>query len=480
VKRLALGAAALVSALACPAWAEDGGGAGLPPPPQLETESEARNRYSPVPMASGLHLALLPDAEVPMVSIHVRMPGGVLSDAPEFAGRSALLAAWASRGAGGLSAEQFREAVAARGGRLEIYAGSRWIGIDAEFLAEDAEYGLRLVLDVIRRPTFAPDELRKASSLAVERLKQLRTEPSDAIRIYWDAFLFGGHAFGNPPNGDEASLARLSDADVLSQRWQAVARIPNVWMAVAGDFDGGRVVNLLSEELGGGGDAVAAPVVDAAPPGEGGRVLLVDHPQALQTYFRFGGPGIRRDDPDHAARYLANTILGGRFTSRLNSALRIESGLTYGARSRFDDSRGGAFAVVTYTETATSKECIDLAREVYADFVTEGMTAEELESARAYVKGQFAPDELETPAQRAAWRLDLAISGMSWKFIDGFFDRLDALTLEETNRVITTRFPKDDLCWVVIGQADVLRPIVEPLGKVTEVKLSAPGFGPRE
>jgi len=304
---------------------------------------------------------------------------------------------------------------------------------------------------------------------------------NDAVRVYWDAWLFGNHSFGNPTGGDEDSLGRIADdAEGLAARWKWLSRTSNVWFGIAGDVD---VEVIEIARLIGFGTTESAPLPTArrrVAPIEGARVLLVDHPAALQTYFRFGGPGIPRDDPDHAARYLANTILGGRFTSRSNTALRIEAGLTYGARSRFDDARDGAFVISTYTETATSKECIDLAREVYGEFVDKGMTADELESARNYVKGQFAPDELETPAQRAAWRLDLAISGMSWEFIEGFFKRLDALTLEDVNRVITTRFPKDDLCWVVIGQADVLRPIVEPLGMVTEVKLSSPGFGPRK
>ena len=445
------------------------------------TNDESPDARKWLALSSGIRMKTVSDTSVPLVSFHVRLPGGSLSDTPELAGRSALLAEWASRGAAGMSAEEFRRAVESRGGSLSVNAGSKWIAIDAEFLAEDALYGLDLVFQVVRAPTLDPVELRKARDLAVEEVKLLRTDPNNALRVYWDAWLFGDHAYGSPLNGDEGSLTRAADPAALKRRWAEIARPENTWLVVGGDFSAPVLRGALGKLYGAAHRVPAVPIpVPTAAPIKGGRVLLVDHPGALQTYFRFGGPGLPRDDPDHAARYIANTLLGGRFTSRLNTALRIDSGLTYGARSRFDDSRGGAFAVSTYTQTATSKECIDLAQKVYGTFVTTGITADELDSARAYVKGQFAPDEMETPAQRAAWMLDLAISGMSFDFIDGFFARLDALTLDDVNRVITERFPREDLCWVVIGQADALRPVVERLGKVTEVKLSAPGFGPRK
>ncbi len=428
-------------------------------------------------LASGTRLLLVPDVSLPLVSIHVRLPGGAFADPPGAAGRAALLAAWASRGAGERDAAAFRAAVESRGGRLTTYAAANWIGLDAEFLAEDLEFGLGLVRDVLERPRFDPVELGKARDLALARLQRLRTQPSGAVGSFWNAWLFGAHPWGSRSAGDEASLVRAADPDALRALWKELAAPPRRVIAVAGDFDGALVRRLL------GGGAPAAPSALPPPPSapaiRRGGVLLVDHPEALQTYFRFGGAGFLRTDPDHAARVLANTILGGRFTSRLNRALRTAAGLTYGARSRFDDDRGGAFAVNTYTETATSAACIDLARKVYAEFVASGMTAAELASARTYVKGQFAPDELETPAQQAVWLLDLTLHGMSRDFIDGFFARLDAVTLEGVNRVITERFPQQDLAWVVIGRAAVLREIVAPLGDVTEVKLAQPGFGPR-
>jgi zinc protease len=110
--------------------------------------------------------------------------------------------------------------------------------------------------------------------------------------------------------------------------------------------------------------------------------------------------------------------------------------------------------------------------------MAEGMTAAEFESARAYIKGQYAPDNVETAAQQASMILALEFDAVPRDVVDKLFARLDALTLAEVNRVVTTRFPGKDWAWTVIGPAAKLKEHLAKFGKVTECKLADPGFGP--
>ena len=89
---------------------------------------------------------------------------------------------------------------------------------------------------------------------------------------------------------------------------------------------------------------------------------------------------------------MINTILGARFTSWLNDELRVNSGLTYGARSNFTYySQSGSFAISSFTKTATTVEAIDLALKTYDRLWEQGIDEETLASAKAYVKGKFPP-----------------------------------------------------------------------------------------
>ena len=429
-------------------------------------------------LANGLRVRLVENHEVPLVTLTVRIAGGSVEDPAGREGATSILAELLTKGAGEHDAAAFQETVDFVGGMLTAAAGSRWISVNAEFLSDDTDLALGLLSDVLRRPHFNPQEFEKERGLAVDGLRVAREKPETLIATYYGGWMLGSHPLGRPSSGDEASLGALTLDDVQGVAQRALVASRTI-LAVAGDFDPAAMrakieTTFGSWEAGTQPDALATPVTRA-----GGNVLLVDKPDALQTYFRFGNLGVDWSDPRYPARYLANTILGGRFTSRLNTALRIEGGLTYGAGSGFSDSNFGLFNVRSYTATPTSEECMDLALEVYRTFQERGITAAELASARDYIQGQFAPDTVETAAQAAGMIVALESHGLPRTIVDEFFPALDALSLDEVNAVIRDVFPLPArLSWVVIGQADTLAPIVARYGTVTRVPLAGPGFAP--
>jgi predicted Zn-dependent peptidase len=119
-----------------------------------------------------------------------------------------------------------------------------------------------------------------------------------------------------------------------------------------------------------------------------------------------------------------------------------------------------------------------MAADVTQKFMAEGITAEEFESARTYIKGQFAPEAVETASQVAGMLLALDFDGVPREVVSGYFAKLDGLKVEDVNRVIKERFPSKDWVWTVIGQAAELREYLAKFGKVSECKLMDPGFGP--
>lgn len=429
-------------------------------------------------LANGVRVFLVADREVPLVTFHARLAGGAAEDPAGQEGAADLLAELLRKGAGERDAAAFQAAVDLVGGRFLTAAGARWITVQADFLARDAGFGLSLLADVLRRPRLDPAEFAHERGLAVDALAAARDEPAEMIGQYFRTFLLAGHPLARPTGGDERSLARLELEHVRAAARRALAP-SRLWLAVAGDFEPAEMRRLIEAQLGDWQVETPAAATPARPAARAEpRVLLVDKPDALQTYFRCGDMAFDWSDPDYPARMLANTVLGGRFTSRLNQALRVESGLTYGAGSGFDDELFGAFAIRTYTATPTSREAIELTRDVYARFVQGGISAAELESARSYIKGQYAPDSIETAPQAAGMILALEFAGLPRTLVNELFARLDALELEQVNRVVRERFPRAGLSWVVIGRAEVLRPWIGALGEVTEVPLKAPGFGP--
>jgi predicted Zn-dependent peptidase len=206
----------------------------------------------------------------------------------------------------------------------------------------------------------------------------------------------------------------------------------------------------------------------------------VHKPGATQTYFWLGNVGASRTDPDRTAQALVNTVFGGRYTSMLNTELRVRSGLTYGASSSFDRLvQPGAFGISSYTATPSTVQAIDLAIATLERLHRDGIDEATLASAKSYLLGQFPPT-IETNGALAGRLADLLFYGLGPEDVDGFADRVAAVDGAGARRVVDRSFPAArDLAIVLIGDAAAIRGQVAKYGPVTEMKIADPRFAPR-
>ncbi len=209
-------------------------------------------------------------------------------------------------------------------------------------------------------------------------------------------------------------------------------------------------------------------------------MLLVDKPGAAQTYFWLGNVGASRTDPERTAQAVVNTVFGGRFTSMLNTELRIKSGLTYGARSNFDRlAEPGAFSITSFTATESTVQALDLALATLDRLHAEGMDAATLESAQTYLLGQFPPT-IETNGALAGRLTDLLMYGLGPDDVNEFAARVTAVDAAAAKRTVGQAFPQSrNLAIVLIGDAARIREQVGKYGPVTEMKITDPRFAPR-
>jgi DNA-directed RNA polymerase len=208
------------------------------------------------------------------------------------------------------------------------------------------------------------------------------------------------------------------------------------------------------------------------------RLLLVDKPDATQTYFQIGQPGIRRTDPDRVPLWLVNTLFGGRFTSMLNDELRVNSGLTYGASCRMDQNRlTGGLVISTYTRTDATGKAIDMALGLVKRLGEQGINAEQLASAKAYLKGLYPTQRLETSDQLAETLRELEIYGLDRSEVDQLFGRIDGVALQTANAVARKYYQTSGLTFVLLGNAAKVRSAAGKYAPtIREVAVTGPGF----
>ncbi|WP_257462305.1 M16 family metallopeptidase [Archangium lipolyticum] len=432
-------------------------------------------------LKNGAKLLLVEKREVPMVSFSAKVRGGALGDPEGKEGLAALTAEMLQKGAGSRDARQFAEAVDSVGGSISVSPGREGLDVYGQFMSRDTALMVELLSDLLMRPRFEPAELDKTRERMVSELAAVKDgDLRGIIGTYFQAFHFGTHPYGRPVGGSEASLATLKREDVLAYA-KAHLGGDRLILSVVGDIDAKKLAKQLEAALGGWARAsTPAPVAPPTQATKGRRVLLVDKPDATQTYFWAGNTGIARTDPARVDVALANTVLGGRFTSLLNTALRIKSGLSYGAGSLvMRDTQPGAFAVSSYTKTESTGKALDLALEVLASYRQKGMDDAMLASAREYMMGQFPPT-LETSLQIASKLSELAFYGLDASDVDDFAAQVASSDKARIQAAIQRVVPSgDDLTVVLIGKAADIRDVARKYGTVTEMSITDPHFAPR-
>lgn len=437
-------------------------------------------QYERVTLDNGAVLLLMPQHDLPLIAFHALLRGGTVAEPPDRAGVASLTASLLDRGAGSRDAKAFVEAVADVGGELSAAPGLEALNIQGSFLARDRKLMVELLADMLLRPRFDPQELDKVKSRAIELIRAAKdSDPRGLMRLYGNAFLFGDHPYARSVGGDEASLATLTRDDVV-RYYAEQAGGDRLMISIGGDFDPKEMKKLLTDALGHMPKARGAlQVVPAAPHVSGRRVLLVDKPDATQSYFWIGNVGVSKRYDKHAALELANTVFGGSFTSMLNEELRIKSGLSYGASSSIQQpSQPGPLAIASFTRTEATVQAIDLALATLSRFRENGLDAEQLASARHYVLGQY-PLDLETAEQLTGQVAIVEFYGVGRAYVDDFTKNIQAVDVQSVHDVIDAVYPSpDDLVFVIIGNASAIRDQVAKYGTVTEMPITAPSFRP--
>jgi predicted Zn-dependent peptidase len=434
--------------------------------------------YNTIKLENGLTLFLMERHALPLVSFHWLMKsGGALCDPPNQEGLASLTAKLLRKGTQSKSADQLSEALDFVGAEFDARASLEYSSGSAEFVKKDLDLALDLLSDTLMHPSFPAEEADKMIKQDIDGIKEAKAVPEQVIGLYFEAFLWQSHPYARPAGGTETSLSKIARQDIAA--FYAAHYLPNeLLLAVAGDFSSSEMEAKLRDKFAAWKPGtVAHPELKAPPPVRGRRALIVDKPDATQTFFRFGDIGLARTNQDWVAVQVVNTLFGGRFTSMINSELRIKSGLTYGASSFFTPRQlPGAFVISSFTPNESTGRALDLALQVLQTLHDTGLTPEQLHSAKTYIKGQFGPT-LQTNDQLAQTLCELEFYGLGSQYINTFFDRIDAVTLDDARRVIATRFPLKDLAFVFLGRADVIEPVARKLAADIQKKpITAPGF----
>lgn len=428
---------------------------------------------------NGVKVYFLPDSDLPLVHFRLLVRGAGSASEPEGQdGAADLTAHLLLKGAGRMSAEEVAAELDFLGAGLEAEAREEFADLSGSCLAASFPRLMRLLSTCLTEPALAGAEFEPERARRIDAVKASKDDPRNAVEAYFRKAFFGAHPLGRLTAGSEASLAGLTPAG-LREYYRTRYRPDRAILAVVGDVGLAQLTSVLKDTLGAWKiPADPAPPLDLPPleAVQGCRILLVDKPDATQAYFILGAPGFAMGDPVTPAATVLNTLLGGRFTSWLNSELRIKRGLTYGAHSDFESWRpGGLFTVFSFTRNATIGEMLEISLDLIQKARQKGFSPTEVTSARNYIRGQFPPTMESSPSKAQAYS-ELAFYGLGFDFYDRLQAQIQGVDPSAVRTAAQRLLPDQNYVLVVVGNAAEIRPQLEKFGVPVEKRLADPGF----
>jgi len=349
----------------------------------------------PVPetfqLPGGLPVWLLTSRQVPLISLTLAIRTGSASDPDGKEGLTSLMATMLDEGAANRGPLEIAEELDFLGASLDISTGKEVVQLSLDMLKRNLAPSLDILSDVVLRPRFEPREWDRVKALALNNLIQRREDPSQVARMVSERAFYGeSHPFGHPTDGYEESVKTIRLEDVKKAYTDSV-RPEDAVLVVVGDTSRKELEEQLASRFGswkGGGSSRRSPPLPPTPEeptrGRAARLIIVDKPGVSQTAIRILLACPPLSSPEIAPLSLANTVLGGTFTSRLVTNLREKNGYTYGARSVIAQ-RSLPSHLVTGSAVYTDKTVpalVELCREFRA-METGNITADEFHKVRS-------------------------------------------------------------------------------------------------
>jgi len=423
-----------------------------PPPPGPEVAPVVPTPVSQR-LANGLTVITATSRSVPLVTISLVARGGAADDREGRAGSASLAASVMTEGTTTRSAAEIDAAVEALGASLGSGAG--WDGSQLGLTVRTADAGTAaaLIADIARNAALSAEELERQRAIAADGVRVAMRDPGDVAGMAAGRALYGDSDYGHPAGGTAASLAAITRAD-LEAAYRAAWRPANATLIFAGDIDPAQALALARRHFGGWRAGAAPAAHQAAPrPAPRTEVIVVDMPGAGQAAVAVARNGLARRDPLFYRALVANAVLGGGYSARLNQEIRIRRGLSYGSGSSLDARReAGPFVAATQTRNDAAAEVLGLILGEMRRLGAEPIPAAELDARRASLTGDFGR-EVETTAGLAQLVSSYVLRGIDPAELVRYQRSVLAVTPAEAQAAAARLFRAEGATIVIVGEA---------------------------
>jgi len=420
-------------------------------------------------MSNGLEVTFIENHELPIIELRMVFKSGSAYDPAGKAGLAAFTADLLRKGTKNKTAPEIAEAIDFVGGGIGSRTDRDATTISVTVLKKHLDVGLDIFSDVILNPIFDSEEIERERKQKLAQLQQAKDNSSALCTRGFEKILFDDHPYSDPTSGTEQSIAGMAREDILGF-YENYYNPGNAFLIVSGDVEPGKIFKALKKRFEKWEASDFKTLTISSPERPSAReILLIDKPDATQSYIRFGHIGINRQNPDYYALMLMNYTLGSSFTSRLMQTVRVEKGLTYDIRSVNQFNLvPAAYYCNTFTENDSTLLTIEAALAEYDRMKEGGVTDLEFEEAVNFFSGYY-PMSLETIDDVADEMVKVKLYGLPVTYIEEFAGNIQSVTRDQILAAAKKYLETENIVFCIVSKADDVEGMLQKLGPVTRI-----------
>ncbi len=401
----------------------------------------------------GVEAWLVEDHSNPMMALRFSFEGGSAQDPAGKEGLANFVSSMLDEGAGDLDAAAFQEKLEDLAVRLSFSDTQDAFYGNFETLTANRDAAAELLRLALNKPTFEQDAAERIRAQILASLVYAAKDPDRVASNEWYALAFGGHAYGRPSSGTDASVKAISTKDLEEYRKNVFAR-SNLRVVAVGDISATELGALLDKVFGAlpeKPDLVPVPKIEPVTGGKT-KIIEMDVPQSVAV---FGFGAMPRKDPDFLTAFVLNQLIGGGgFASRLMEEVREKRGLAYSVYSYLQPMRNASiFSGGVATRNDAVQTSIDLIRQELEKVAAEGPNEAEFENAKSYLTGSYAL-RFDTNVKIATQLLGLMEEGYGPDYVEKRNGLIEAITLDDAKRVAKRLLTTNDMIVTIVGKPE--------------------------
>ena len=419
-------------------------------------------------LENGFKIVVLADKRLPLVSYRLAFLAGDANDAKDSIGLTSAMTAMLTEGTENYSSRELAETIERLGASISANASDDFIILAASTLSMYNSDILRLLAEVVFRPTFPESELDLYRRNTIENLKFQRSQPNFLANEQVARLLYGEHPYGviSPSPEDVEKLTRAK----LNENRSKLFVPNNAVMIVVGDVDTDELVGEVRSYFGKWvRGEVKAPELPTPPMREATTFTIVDRPGSAQANIVMANLAFERKHPDYFAAIVMNQVLGAGASSRVFMNLREEKGYTYGAYTRLDSKKlGGEFEATAEVRTAVTGDSL---KEFFYELNRirdKKVSDDEINDAKNFLTGVF-PIRAETQEGLTNLIVNQQLYGLPEDYLQTYRDNVNAITVEDISRVAKKYVMPEAMAIVIVGDAQDVIPQVRAYSENIEV-----------